>query len=128
MAELAERLQQKLIQRGARGIIGLGKSFKIMDDNNSRSLDLYEFTKAMTDYMLGFSTEEIKQLFAFFDVDSSGACDYDEFLRQLRGPMNPRRKKIVAQAYSKIDKDGNGYVDINDIKSVYNASKHPDVI
>jgi len=60
MAELAERLQQKLIQRGARGIIGLGKSFKIMDDNNSRSLDLYEFTKAMTDYMLGFSTEEIK--------------------------------------------------------------------
>jgi hypothetical protein len=42
--------------------------------------------------------------------------------------MNPRRKKIVAQAYSKIDKDGNGYVDINDIKSVYNASKHPDVI
>jgi calcyphosin len=128
MADLAERLQQKLIARGARGIIGLGKSFRIMDDNNSRSLDIQEFTKAMTDYKLGFSADEIRQLFAFFDVDGSGACDYDEFLRQLRGPMNPRRKKVVAQAYSKIDKDGNGYVDINDIKSVYNAAKHPDVI
>lgn len=28
-------------------MIGLGKSFKIMDDNNSRSLDQYEFSKAM---------------------------------------------------------------------------------
>jgi Ca2+-binding EF-hand superfamily protein len=26
-----------------------------MDDNHSMSLDKYEFTKAMTDYMLGFS-------------------------------------------------------------------------
>lgn len=81
LADLAEKLKQKLASRGARGIIGLGKSFRIMDDNNSRSLDLYEFTKAMNDYMLGFSPAEIKQLFAFFDVDGSGACDYDEFIR-----------------------------------------------
>ena len=55
LAALAERLQKKLIARGARGIIGLGKSFRIMDDNNSRSLDVNEFTKAMRDYALGFS-------------------------------------------------------------------------
>jgi hypothetical protein len=27
-----------------------------------------------------------------------------------------------------MDKDGNGQLDINDIKGTYNASKHPDVI
>jgi hypothetical protein len=27
-----------------------------------------------------------------------------------------------------LDRDGNGYVDINDIRGVYTASKHPDVI
>lgn len=53
--DLVERLKTKLASRGARGIIGLGKQFRIMDDNNSRSLDIYEFTKAMKDYMLGFS-------------------------------------------------------------------------
>jgi len=37
--DLVEKLKAKLAQRGARGMIGLGKSFKIMDDNNSRSLD-----------------------------------------------------------------------------------------
>lgn len=126
--DLVERLRQKLASRGARGIIGLGKQFRIMDDNNSRSLDLYEFTKAVKDYMLGFSDGEIKALYSYFDYDRSGSVDYDEFLRTLRGPMNPMRKKLVAQAYNKLDKDRSGYIDLNDIKGVYNAAKHPDVL
>mmetsp|Transcript_22346 Transcript_22346/g.16813 ORF Transcript_22346/g.16813 Transcript_22346/m.16813 type:complete len:188 (-) Transcript_22346:93-656(-) len=99
-----------------------------MDDNNSRSLDTYEFNKAMKDYMLGFSDAELKTLFGYFDIDRGGSVDYDEFIRALRGPMNPARKKLVAQAYNKLDKDRNGYIDINDIKGVYNGSKHPDVL
>jgi len=99
-----------------------------MDDDNSRNLDIYEFTKAMKDYMLGFNDGEIKTLFSYFDIDRGGSVDYDEFIRILRGPMNPARKRIVAQAYNKLDKDRSGYIDINDIKGVYNASKHPDVI
>ncbi len=126
--DLLAKLKQKLASRGARGIIGLGKQFRIMDDNNNRSLDMYEFTKAMKDYMLGFSDGEIKSLFAFFDIDRSGGVDYDEFIRVIRGPMGPARKKIVAQAYNKLDKDRSGYIDIQDIKGVYNASKHPDVL
>lgn len=99
-----------------------------MDDNNSRSLDLYEFTKAMKDYMLGFSDTEIRGLFAYFDYDRSGSVDYDEFLRSIRGPLSAQRKKLIAQAFNKLDRDGNGWVDINDIKGVYSAQKHPDVI
>ena len=53
---------------------------------------------------------------------------YDEFIRAVRGPMNMARKKIVAQAFKKLDKDGNGWIDLNDIRGVYNARKHPDVI
>jgi Ca2+-binding EF-hand superfamily protein len=124
---MAKKLRDKLASRGARGIIGLGKQFRIMDDNNSRTLDMYEFTKAMKDYMLGFSDAEIKTLFGYFDVDRSGTVDYDEFIRSLRGPMNPGRRKLVAQAFAKLDKDHNGYIDINDIKGVYSANKHPDV-
>ena len=42
--------------------------------------------------------------------------------------MTSFRKKLVLQAFNKIDKDRSGAVDINDIKGVYNASRHPDVI
>lgn len=97
--DLVGKLRTKLASRGARGIIGLGKSFRIMDDNNSRSLEPDEFNKAMKDYMLGFSEAEMGILYTYFDIDRSGSVDYDEFLRILRGPMNPGRKKIVMQAY-----------------------------
>jgi hypothetical protein len=42
--------------------------------------------------------------------------------------MNAGRKKITAQVYKKLDKDGNGWIDINDIRGVYTANKHPDVL
>ena len=67
-----------------------------MDDNHSMSLDKYEFTKAMQDYMLGVSEGEIATLFRVFDYDRSGLVDYDEFLRTIRGPMNATRKAVVS--------------------------------
>lgn len=126
--DLVQRLRDKLKTRGARGIIGLSKQFRIMDDNHSLSLDKFEFSKAMQDYMLGFSEGEIQSLFAHFDFDRSGLIEYDEFLRVIRGPMSAARKRVVARAYAKLDKDGSGMVDLNDIRDVYNATKHPDVI
>jgi Ca2+-binding EF-hand superfamily protein len=42
--------------------------------------------------------------------------------------MNNARKKFVGQAFNKLDKDGNGWIDLNDIRGVYNAKKHPDVL
>lgn len=99
-----------------------------MDDNNSRSLDKYEFTKAMTDYMLGFTEGEIQKLFAYFDFDRSGAIEFDEFVRAIRGPMSPQRQKIVMACFKKLDRDNSGWIDISDIRGIYVANKHPDVL
>jgi calcyphosin len=41
--------------RGARGIIGLKRIFKIMDDDNSGYLDPSEFSKALKDYRVSVS-------------------------------------------------------------------------
>lgn len=41
--------------------------------------------------------------------------------------MNERRRRLVNQAYDKLDADGSGIVDIDDIRMTYNADRHPDV-
>ena len=41
--------------------------------------------------------------------------------------MNSFRTGIVRKAYSKLDADNSGVVDINDIRGVYSAKNHPDV-
>lgn len=46
----------------------------------------------------------------------------------IRGELNQFRANLVEKAFRKIDKDSNGSLEIDDIKDIYNASKHPDVI
>jgi hypothetical protein len=50
--QLLEIFSSKLAARGARGIIGLQKQFKIADDDRSHDLDQYEFKKAIKDFRI----------------------------------------------------------------------------
>jgi Ca2+-binding EF-hand superfamily protein len=122
-----QAIREKLKQRGARGIIGLQRVFKIMDDDNSKSLCMNEFKKAIHDFRIDIPDASIQLVFSAFDSNRDNSISYDEFLRVIRGPMNKSRRALVERAYKVLDKNGNGIIDIEDIKGVYNASKHPDV-
>ena len=63
-----------------------------------------------------------------FDRDGSGQISYDEFLRSIRGKMNPKRKAIAQRCFAIMDADNSGVLNINDIRQNYNAKMHPDVI
>ncbi len=86
--QLCEEFRRALAARGARGIMGLGRQFKIADDNRSKDLDEEEFKKAVHDFRVKVSPKDAVRLFRIFDRDSSGAINYDEFLRAVRGDMN----------------------------------------
>jgi hypothetical protein len=85
------KLRQKLASRGARGFSGMQIQFKIIDDNNSGTIDQQEFKKAVKDFRIDLNDQEIRDVFAYFDRDCSGSIDYDEFVRGVRGPMNSFR-------------------------------------
>ena len=121
-------IRERIAARGARGIAGIGKKFKIADDDRSGQLDKEEFKKAMHDFRIGLSGPEVSRAFDLFDRDGSGGISYDEFLRSIRGTMNPMRQAIAKKAFAIMDKDGSGILDINDIRQTYNARQHPDVI
>ena len=61
--ELVKLFRDKIKARGARGIIGLQKLFAIMDDDNSKSISLPEFTKACRDFKVGVSDDNASILF-----------------------------------------------------------------
>ena len=84
MGLLLRRLRARMAERGARGIIGLGRAFRIFDDDGSRSLSFSEWTKAMRDYGLALAEGDARLLFDHFDRDGSGSVDYNEFLLAVR--------------------------------------------
>jgi Ca2+-binding EF-hand superfamily protein len=104
------------------------RTFKIIDDDNSKRLDRNEFRKALRDFAIDVPDESIAIVFNAFDLNRDGFIDYDEFLRIMKGDLSPARLALVKKAYNKLDRNGNGIVDINDLRGVYNASKHPDFL
>ena len=99
-----------------------------MDDDGSGALDNAEFAKALKSYRISSDPLEINAIFDHFDPDDNGQIDYDEFLREIMGPMNARRIALVRKAFAVIDQDKSGILDISDIRHRYNAKKHPDVM
>lgn len=99
-----------------------------MDDDGSKTISLYEFGKACKDFRVGISEDNVPILFEAFDTNHDGTLNIDEFLMAIRGELNDYRRALVEKAFRKIDKDSSGFIEIDDIKDLYNASKHPDVI
>ena len=91
--------RDKIKARGARGIVGLQRIFKIMDDDNSRTLSEYEFAKACRDFKTGISDENVPILFNMFDVNRDGVLSIDEFIMAVRGDLNDARLAIVEKAF-----------------------------
>lgn len=58
--------------RGVRGIFGMQRIFKILDDDNSGYLDKMEFNKSIKDYRVGISPDETIRLFNLFDINGDG--------------------------------------------------------
>lgn len=125
--QLTSMFRQVLAQRGARGIFGIQRIFKIMDDNNSGSLDIQEFWKALCDFRLNISQEECRNLFDKFDTDQSGEISYEELMWAVAPELSQVRKELVIRAFKKLDRDGSGMIDVQDLQGVYNAKQHPDV-
>nr|XP_058950380.1 calcyphosin-like protein [Pocillopora verrucosa] len=120
-----ERLRLQCLSRGSAGIKGIGRVFRIMDDDRNRSLDFSEFKKGMREYGLYLDPKELQELFSAFDKDGSGVIDFDEFLLALRPPMSKARKDIINEAFNKLDKTGDSVITIDDLRGVYNVKMHP---
>lgn len=109
-------------------MVGIGRSFRIADDDNSKMLNMEEFKKAIYDFRVGLNTADSERLFRVFDCDKEGEISYDEFLHGVRGQMNEFRKGLVMRCFDIMDMDKSGDLTLSDIKQKYNVSKNPKVI
>uniref|UniRef100_A0A1I8IGV6 Calcyphosin-like protein n=1 Tax=Macrostomum lignano TaxID=282301 RepID=A0A1I8IGV6_9PLAT len=124
-ADPLEKLRLICLSRGASGIKGLGRQFRIIDDDGSRSLDRKEFCKGCTDFGADLSKQEMDAIFDKVDKDGSGSLDFDEFLAALRPPMSNARRELITKAFKKLDKTCDGVITVEDLKGVYNCKHHP---
>lgn len=124
---ILERMRYMLKQRGAEGIKGLARNFKICDTDGSEMLNVDELTKCCNMCKLGLSRPEVQELHAYFDTTGDGLVSFDEFVRAVRGALSEDRRKLVVKCFQELDKagDGNGELSVADIQPFFNVENDP---
>ena len=121
-------MKLKLNERGVQGICSIARNFRIIDENNSQTIDFNDFKQVCSMFNFGLNDNQLKLVFANFDVENTGEIDYDELIRTLRGEMNEFRQKLVQQAFELLDTNKSGEISFEDLKNYYNNKNHPDVL
>uniref|UniRef100_F7DSR6 EF-hand domain-containing protein n=3 Tax=Ornithorhynchus anatinus TaxID=9258 RepID=F7DSR6_ORNAN len=122
-----EKLRAQCLARGASGIKGLARFFRRLDTDKSQALDAAELQQGLAELGLHLEAAEVEQLCKRYDRDGSGTVDLEEFLRAVRPPMSRAREEVVAAAFAKLDRSGDGVVTVGDLQGVYSGQSHPKV-
>ena len=123
--ELIEMFRKKMRARGVRGIMSIRRTFMLIDENDSKTIEYEEFCKMLTQYRILLSDEQIKKLFSAFDKDNNGSIDYEEFISAVEGEMSSFRTTIVKRVYDSLVDEEKGYVTLDKIRTTFNPKECP---
>uniref|UniRef100_A0A6A7G827 Calcyphosin-like protein n=1 Tax=Hirondellea gigas TaxID=1518452 RepID=A0A6A7G827_9CRUS len=120
-----QKLRLMCLARGSSGVMALGRVFRRMDNDGSKTLSLEELKQGLGESEMELSDDEVQKLFTALDTDGTGTLDYEEFLSALRPELKGNRVKLVEMAFDKLDSTDDGIVTLADLKGVYSVDRHP---
>jgi len=126
--DIVSKLREKFLKRGARGLLDLAKLMKETGGPKKTMLTLDQFKKCCIESRLGFSEDELAELFGKFEFKKTGKIKYPSFIDHFKGHLNEPRTEAIKKAFEFIDVKKNGLISIVELKAKYNAKNHPDVI
>ena len=100
--EILNLMKEILNERGVQGICSIARNFRIIDENNSQTIDFNDFKQVCNMYNFGLDDNQLKIIFSNFDPENTGEIDYDEFIRTIRGEMNEFRQNLVQKVFDKL--------------------------
>ncbi|KAL4632801.1 hypothetical protein ACB092_04G076800 [Castanea dentata] len=110
---IAEKLSEEEIG-------GLKELFKMLDTDNSGTITFDELKEGLKRVGSELMESEIKDLMDAADIDNSGTLDYGEFLAATLHLNKLEREENLLSAFSFFDKDGSGYITIDELQQACN--------
>lgn len=102
----------------------LKEAFRMFDKDGDGTIDSEELTSVMQVLGMNPTKEELEILLNSVDSDSNGVIDLYEFIDVMRGHLYhgtqdgaPTADDELREAFSVFDKDGNGLISAEELKS-----------
>ncbi|KAL6963578.1 Calcium-dependent protein kinase 5 [Sarracenia purpurea var. burkii] len=108
-------------------IAGLREMFKAMDTDNSGAITFDELKAGLRRYGSTLKDTEIRDLMDAADVDNSGTIDYGEFIAATVHLNKLEREEHLVAAFQYFDKDGSGYITVDELQQACAEHNMPDV-
>jgi len=97
------------------------KTFQALDENGDGQLSTEELVKGYRKIMGDVEAEaEVDAIMKVVDANGSGAIDYTEFVMATINRQKLLSKDRLESAFKMFDKDGSGYLEIDEIKAIFN--------
>lgn len=123
------RFREALAKKGNKNLISLKRSFALADADASGSLSLIEFEAVVRDQNIpGFTVNDAERVFKLFDSNSDGEIHFNEIMDALCGDFPESRRRIVSEAFDKLDTNKSGSLELEEVKGKFDATRHPEVI
>jgi calcium-dependent protein kinase len=107
-------------------IAGLREMFTAMDTDNSGAITYDELKEGLRKYGSTLNDTEIHDLMEAADIDNSGTIDYGEFIAATLHLNKLDREEHLVAAFSYFDKDGSGYITIDELQEACREQNMPD--
>ncbi|EEE61563.1 hypothetical protein OsJ_15923 [Oryza sativa Japonica Group] len=107
-------------------IAGLKEMFQTMDADNSGAITYDELKEGLRKYGSTLKDTEIRDLMDAADIDNSGTIDYIEFIAATLHLNKLEREEHLVAAFSYFDKDGSGYITVDELQQACKEHNMPD--
>eukprot|EP00644_Phytophthora_capsici_P017911 jgi/Phyca11/126370/e_gw1.62.271.1 len=124
-ASVLRKVQTGLRTRGIQALVELGRCLRLNDADGDGKLALGEFP--LKNSGVHITGRDAQSLFYHFDSNHDGAMSVNEFLSEMREPMNPRRQLVVRMAFDALDLSGSGELPAAVIATTFDARRLPEV-
>ncbi|PWZ45066.1 Calcium-dependent protein kinase 13 [Zea mays] len=107
-------------------IAGLKEMFQTMDTDNSGAITYDELKEGLRKYGSTLKDTEIRDLMDAADIDNNGTIDYIEFIAATLHLNKLEREEHLVAAFSYFDKDGSGYITVDELQQACKEHNMPD--
>ena len=73
--KILNQIREILASKGIKEVCSIARYFRIVDENNTQTIDYREFKKCCEQFKLNLTEDEVKTAFVSFDRDNTGEID-----------------------------------------------------